>query len=130
MNQQHYNIKTLFNTYGQTGVSTGTYVDLTPSASISKRSMKVIFAYQVQTAGTFSVGIQECNTTGGTYTDVTFVETTPGLTGIYGTNATYGLVECHAMFTKRYAKAAITTVNPTTGTINVFIGVQNLKPVV
>jgi hypothetical protein len=123
MNQKMYEIKTLLNLIASTAVNTSGAVDMLPSATLSRREVKVIIGYQTLTAATFTVGLSECDTTDGTYTAVAG----DTIVGLYGTNTTQFVKEYHVQPTKRYMKAAVTTITGTTATVNLLVLVQNLK---
>jgi opacity protein-like surface antigen len=123
MNQKMYEIKTLLNIVGNTAAAAGSAVTLLPSATIARREVKVIVISQIQTQGTFSIGLTECDTSNGTFTDVGG----DSITAVAGTNAAVAVAEYHVKPTKAFMKAAVTTVAGTTATANLIVLVQNLK---
>lgn len=123
MNQKLYEIKTLLNSPGATQAATGSVVDLAPSASVTRRQMKLIVGYQVLTAGTFPLSVTECDTTNGTFAAVSG----DTIANVTSTQAAQGVVEYHLYPTKRYVKAAIGTVAGTGAAANLVVLLQNLK---
>jgi hypothetical protein len=122
-NQKQYEIKALLNIAGATQAATGSPVEVTPSASIGKREMKVIVPWQVLTAGTFPLSVSECATTNGTFTACGG----DSLANVTATQAAQGVTEAHIQVTKRYVKAQIGTVAGSGATANIAVLLQNLK---
>jgi hypothetical protein len=120
MNQKALEIKTLMNYMNGTEANTATYVDVSPSASIAKRDMKLIIASQIETAGTFNFNVQECSTTNGTYSTVS------GASSIAAVN-TNGVSEYPIQPKYRYVRAQITTVTGAGAQGNFFVLLQNAK---
>jgi hypothetical protein len=123
MNQKMYEIKILLNVVASTVAAAGSAVTLLPSATISRREVKVIVGWQMLTAGTFPITLTECDTSNGTFTAVDG----DSITSIYGTSGTQGVSEYHVKPTKAFMKATIGTVTGTTATANILVLVQNLK---
>lgn len=120
-NQQSLVIRTaLALSQGTTTGSTGGVVDLAPSASIGKRSMKVIVVASgvTGTSPVFPLSLSECDTTNGTFTAV---DTDNAITSV----STNGTTEYHMLFTKRYIKCTVGTVTGTTPVANIVVLVQS-----
>jgi hypothetical protein len=118
-----YEMKVLLNTAGATQAAAGTTTDLTPSASINRREMKVIVVGQVLTAGTFPLSIAECDTTNGTFTAVSG----DTIANVVATQAAVAVAEYHVFPTKRYLKASVGTVAGTGAAANLTVLLMNLK---
>lgn len=118
--QKNLNVRTaLALSQGTTTGSTGGVVDLAPTASIGKRSCKVIVTAcgVTGTSPVFPLTLSECATTNGTFTAV---DTSNLITDV----STNGTTEYHMMFTKRYIKCTVGTVTGTTPVANLVVLVQ------
>jgi hypothetical protein len=119
--QQALSMRLLLNlSQGTTTGSTGGVVDLSPSASIGKRSMKVVVVGGgvTGTSPVFPLTLSECNTTNGTFTAV---DTNNLITNV----TTNGATEYHMLFTKRYVIATVGTVTGTTPVANIVVLAQS-----
>jgi hypothetical protein len=119
-NQQALVIRTaLALSQGTTTGATGGVIDMAPTASVGKRSQKVIVVASgvTGTSPVFPLAITECDTTNGTYTAVSGLT----ITGV----STNGTTEYHALFTKRYIIATVGTVTGTTPVANIVALVQS-----
>jgi hypothetical protein len=123
MNQKMYEMKTLLNVAGASAALAGSVVDLTPSASINRREMKLVIGAQVLTAGTFPLTLTECDTTNGTFTTVSG----DTIANVVATQAAQSVTEYHVLPSKRYVKAAIGTVAGTGAAANLIVMLMNLK---
>ena len=109
--QRDYSVKLLSNTIKTTAATTATYIDLGSSPSIAKRECKVILLSSGTGTASVDYMLQECATTGGTYTDCYTADTTSAL----GTSQSVAPIEVHYWVTKRFVRLQFATAAAQTG---------------
>jgi hypothetical protein len=119
--QQNLNIRTaLALSQGTTSAATGGVVDMAPTASVGKRSCKVVVVASgvSGTSPVFPLTLSECATTNGTFTAV-------DANNLITSVSTDGTSEYHCLITKRYIKCTVGTVTGTTPVANIVVLVQS-----
>jgi hypothetical protein len=125
MYQKGFEIKTLLSAAAATTLATGTVVDLANSASVGKRAMKLMVCsngntYATATLTSFSIAVEECSTTNGTFTAV-------GGDAISTIGTAGAISEYHVQVNKRYVRGRISAVGTGGTSANIIVLLQNAK---
>lgn len=122
--QRDYSVKLLENSIKTTAATTATYIDLSDSPSIAKRECKVVLLASGTGTAAVDYQLQECATTGGTYTNcaISSADTTAAIS----TSQSVAPIEVHYWVTKRFVRLIHATAGAQTGAnIAAFIQVLN-----
>ena len=111
--QRDFSVKLLENSTKTTAATTATYVDLSDSPSIAKKECKVVLIANGTGTAAIDYKLQECATTGGTYTDcaISGADTTAAIS----TSQSVTPVEVHYWVTKRFVRLIHSTAAAQTG---------------